>query len=188
MKRVKLAPQDRGKFSDDHLPHANEIADELMNNFGLHVPPPLKADDESDRLRATDIFFCGVPIAFRVRQSHFRTKDDFSIRIRNNGRETEIDKLLRGVGPRFYLFGYSADNKCKMAEAWLFDMDKIKRGGFLEKDAHGIYVYHAIDNGDGTAALYLPIAHTQRGRRSLSSMGCIVRQWNARLTQGKLNL
>lgn len=186
MKRDKLEPQERGKFSDAHLPHANQIVDELMNNFELHVPPPCKADFESDTLRATDIFFCGVPIAFRVRQSYYRSRDDFSIRIKNNGRETEIDKLLRGVGPRYYLFGYSADNKCKLAEAWLFDMVKIKRHDFFQKNAHGIYVYNTHDNNDGTAALYLPIAHMQAGRRSLSSMGCIVRHWNPRLTQGTL--
>jgi len=108
-------------------PECDRIVDELCNPYkSPGVPLAETASLEDDLKNATDILRAGDRIGLRVRRSkHCRPPFDWSVRVRNRGYATEIEKIQRGTG-KLYLHSYSRDDTAGLLDrAWLIDLGKV---------------------------------------------------------------
>lgn len=138
-----------------HMPAVKKVLCDLPAGTFLDI---LTAEPKRDMNEATDLVveLAGGTLAVRVRRKKHlgfakRFGFDFSVRCESRGNKTEIHKLRDGFGD-WYFYGYSGDDKGSLAYWWLFDLDKIREDGILNKK------WKIHSNGDGTSGMYIPIS------------------------------
>jgi hypothetical protein len=151
-------------FAEAHMPAVKSALGELPSKIFFDIAT---ANAQRDMEEATDLILSvsSGDIAVRVRRHKFicgvyADKPDWSIRIKNKGCKTEIDKLKEGFA-RWYFLGFSLDDRSILADWYLLDMDRIRRNNLMTRD------YPVHDNYDGTVGKYIPV-------RVLSFNLCVV--------------
>lgn len=125
------------------------------------------ADKVKDRKYATDfeVKMQGRPISVRLRRAKYDFRD-FTIRSRrDNGFETELSKLKRGLGSVFF-YGWTTKDH-KILEWVLIDLCKVRASGLLDRKWDETPNKDANGNPDGTYFIAIPI-------RDLYAAGCLI--------------
>jgi len=143
-------------FAEKHMPAVrNALGNMPAKTFFDIQTAPTKRDMEE----ATDLILSvsSGDIAVRIRRNENYLESlkpnrqlDWSVRVKNNGHKTEIDKLQEGFA-RWYFMGWSLDDKAELADWYLIDMDKIRKNNIMKRD------YPTHSNYDGTVGKYIQI-------------------------------
>ena len=153
------------KFAELHMPAVRKVLGSLPADYFLDFAT---APAKQDMQEATDLVIevSGGTMAVRVRSNKFYRSArgefyDWSVRCVSHGRKTEIHKLREGFGD-WYFYGYSLDDKGKLAAWWLLDMHRVREEGILDMDNWQVH-----PNRDGTSGMYIPL-------RVLEERGCVI--------------
>lgn len=147
--KMKESIKENFNFAELHMQAVRDALGGLPAKIFFDIQTaPIKRDMEE----ATDLILSVSTgdIAVRVRRSEYIKYMDWSIRVQNNGRKTEIHKLLEGFA-RWYFMGWSLDNKGTLADWYLIDLDKVRKNNILRRD------FPKRNNYDGTVGMYIPI-------------------------------
>ena len=128
-------------WANRHIPAIDTVIREIWATRILRVRIATREEDER---RATDMVVMETakgPIALRVRsRGWFERIGDFTIRAWRRGMETELDKIRKGIAPRWFFYCWSEEDRetARLENpgiiAWLFvDISKIPRSAYDRK-------------------------------------------------------
>ena len=161
-------------FAEKHMPAIRFALGNLPAKmfFDINTATP-----QQDKEQATDLVLTlsSGDLAVRVRRREFWIRGleertfDWSVRAVNRHWKTEIQKLKDGFA-RWYFYGYSYDDRGKLAHWYLIDLNRVRAARLLDHDFPVHY------NLDGTAGMYIPIYRLKLAGAVLHSYEPKVRQ------------
>ena len=131
------------KFKNKIKEHFNKVIPNFLNELSVVK----LSNTEEDTKFSFDIRFeMNMQISVRIRKNKYKTKKDLTIRSKNKGYKTELDKIMEGKG-QFYFYAYMTKDENNLEEIYICDVKAIRnlyKKNIFNKER---------DNGDGTALI-----------------------------------